>query len=107
MSEAQLSETVKTGTTTRKQASAAALTTVALLASGSLMGITGLTFLAKYWGFTAVSKAWGAIGVSDKALEIAHQVGAVSFLGSAGVHISARRKAVKKHVKDVYDAYLR
>jgi hypothetical protein len=74
------------------------LVTVALIASGSVLAVTGLTMLASHWGAVGVWKAWRLIGVSDKAIGIAHQYGAVGFLGSAGFHISQKRRVVARHL---------
>ncbi|EDN71677.1 MAG: hypothetical protein VSS75_005410 [Candidatus Parabeggiatoa sp.] len=81
-----------------------AVTTIALLASGSVLGVTGVTFLASHWGLPVVWKAWQAIGVSQKAITVAHQVGAVGFLSAAAVHLSSKTPVIKKHIKTVVES---
>lgn len=77
------------------------LVTGALIASGSVLAASGLTMLAGGLGVPIGYKLWALIGVSNRAVGTVHQVAAVGFLGSAGVHIAQRRRVVARHLREI------
>jgi O-antigen ligase len=72
--------------------------TTALVASGSVLACSGLAMLS--WPAAPLFvKGWKLIGVASSGIGSVHQVAAVTFLTSAGVHIFDRRRAVARHLK--------
>jgi hypothetical protein len=72
--------------------------TLGLVTSGSLLACTGLAMLS--WpAAPLIAKGWMALGVSARGIGAIHQVAAVSFLTSAALHITDRRRTVAHHVK--------
>jgi hypothetical protein len=74
------------------------LVTAALVTSGSVLALTGLSMLS--WPAAPMfAKACSLLGLSGKGVGTAHQVAAVGFLGSAGVHVFDKRRVVARHLK--------
>jgi len=74
------------------------LITAALVTSGSVLAASGLAMMS--WpAAPLVAKGWHLIGITGKGVGTVHQVAAATFLGSAGIHIFDRRRAVARHLK--------
>jgi cytochrome b subunit of formate dehydrogenase len=74
------------------------LITAALVTSGTVLAASGLAMLS--WpAAPLVAKGWNLIGITSKGVGTVHQIAAVSFLGSAGIHVFDRRRAVARHLK--------
>jgi hypothetical protein len=72
--------------------------TVALVTSGALLAGSGLAMLS--WpAAPLIAKGWSLLGVSGKGIGTVHQVAAVGFLGSAGMHIVDKRRVLARHLR--------
>jgi hypothetical protein len=72
--------------------------TAALVTSGAVLAGSGLAMLS--WpAAPLLAKGWSLLGVSSKGIGTVHQVAAVGFLASAGVHIFDKRRVVARHLK--------
>lgn len=75
------------------------LVTVALVTSGTVLAVTGVSMLLSGWGAVGVMKAWKLIGVSEQAIATTHRWAALGFLGASGIHVGQRRKVLARHLR--------
>ena len=74
--------------------------TVALIGTGSVLTLTGLTMLvAGLSKSAAVYKAWKLAGISSDGVSTLHQIAAVGFMGAAGTHIVNNRRVISRHLQ--------
>jgi hypothetical protein len=72
--------------------------TLALLTSGSVLALSGLSMLS--WPAAPLFvKGWKLVGITGNGIGSVHQVAAVSFLASAGIHVFDRRRVLARHLK--------
>jgi len=78
--------------------------TVGMIVSGTVLVTTGLTLFPAHYGFSGIWKLWGAIGVSKKAINVGHQIGAIGFLTAAGFHVYNNNRTIKRHAQTLVEA---